>query len=1793
MIAFLATLAVAGAAALAFVATSHAAITITSVQAQAGGNTITAGPMGAGYDIRIQANVTGSTRWSSTRWTIGGVTRCVNHTNYDSGSRTVTLEYEYEGNTLLREAALPDPDKVGPSEHVFPPPPGVSSLTIDVYGNDNCNGSSLSSASINLTTTTPAANPPLVAACQGMQVAVILDESTSIANAGATQHVRDATKALAQGLVGTGASMAVFKFSTAASSKTIPPYQLVTQGFVNGQLANFLNDYSPNGYTNWEDGLRTALITDRPDLVIFLTDGNPNRYGNGNTSGIEEGEYRAMSPAATVANQLKGTSHMFVIGVGVGVTDALSALRIQAISGTRSFPTYPMETADYTLVTDFTELAEALANVASNLCNVTVTVTKETDEQVRDAWVSKAGWAFTGRVLIQPPADQFSYGWFKPNVVDPVNTTTATQWGMTAANGTLEFAWRPRAATSVSNITISETPPATYQPYSVTCTSGSTTILSSDVPATVASFTLQGLKIRDRVDCVVRNRLKRSTVQVIKNWVGAPSSTTIFVDATGVAPYDASTRATASGASASFDYPLSTPVTVGESDPPAGYAGTIDCGQGPQPYNGGPFPVTSPAVDGATRTCTITNRQLRSTVQVVKQWEGAPSTATIFVDATGVAPFDAEKIATADGDSVSFTYPISSNVTVGEVSVPGGYDATIDCGQGPQPYAGGPFPVTSPAEDGATLTCTITNDQQFSTVRVVKHWEGAPSTATIFVDADGVAPFDASTVATATGDSASFSYPVSTGVTVGETAVPTGYSATINCGGGVQAYNGGPFPVTSPAVGGATLTCVITNTQLLSTVRVEKRWVGAPSSVTIFVDQDGVAPFDASTVATATGDSASFTYQVSTPVTVGETAVPAGYSATIACGGAVAQPYAGGPFPVTSPAIDGATITCTITNIQQLSRVRVVKQWSGTPSTTTIFVDEDGVAPFDDSTVATASGDNASFVYPVSTPVFVGETAVPVGFTATIQCGVAAPQPYAGGPFAVTSPATNGATLTCTISNNLIPPPATVRVVKQWDGAPASVTIFVDEDGVAPFDASVTATADGDNTSFGYVAGTAVTVGETAVPTGYAATIQCGDDDPEDYAGGPFPVTAPAAGETLTCTITNRQLLSTVRVVKRWIGAPSSATIFVDADGTAPFDAETVATATGDSASFTYPVSTPVFVGETGVPAGYSATVSCGQLQARQVYSGGPFPVTSPAEDGGVVTCTVTNTQQLSYVRVVKQWVGTPSSATIFVDADGVAPFDASAVSTVSGTSVFFQYPVSTPVFVGETTAPAGFASTIQCGAQQPKQAYNGGPFPVTSPAQHGGVITCTITNTQQLSTVQVVKEWVGDPASTTIFVDQDGVAPFDDSTVATTSGATASFTYPVSTSVTVGETGLPAGYASTIDCGDGPQAYNGGPFPVTSPAEDGATLTCTITNVQQRSTVQVIKQWAGGASSTTIFVDADGTPPFDASTVATESGQSVSFTYPVSTSVTVGETTVPNGYTATIDCGGGPQPYPGGPFGVTAPAQDGATLTCTITNTPQTTVRVIKQWLGRPGSTTIFVDLAGQPPFDVSTVAQVDGESVSFDYRPSTAVTVGEITVPPGYRASINCGSGPRNLRLYAGGPYSVTSPAEPNAVITCVVTNTRNLTPGRLVITKTASKRVVQSPERFDFRMTVRNVGRGTVRSVIVCDPIPKGLKYVSSSPRGRFANGRVCWRVAVLRPGGRLKFTVRVQVLRTNTQTTIVNIAEVTGLNSSNCKPPITLSRRAQTAPCAARARVVIRKSAALPARISRAPRPPFTG
>ncbi len=225
--------------------------------------------------------------------------------------------------------------------------------------------------------------------------------------------------------------------------------------------------------------------------------------------------------------------------------------------------------------------------------------------------------------------------------------------------------------------------------------------------------------------------------------------------------------------------------------------------------------------------------------------------------------------------------------------------------------------------------------------------------------------------------SAFFTYPISTPVTVGETPVPAGYAATIRCGDGRPRSRTRAHPSRSPPPPSVAS-------------RSRARSPTLSSSRTSRWSRNGSARR-----ARRRSSSTRTAWRPSTPRPSRSRAATAPPSPTRSrrrsrsARSLRADRLRGHdpvrrrrssrlrrrPFAVTSPATDGATITCTIVNTQQLSKIRVIKNWSGTPSTATIFVDQDGVAPFDDETVAIADGDSAEFEYPVSTPAFVGEIA--------------------------------------------------------------------------------------------------------------------------------------------------------------------------------------------------------------------------------------------------------------------------------------------------------------------------------------------------------------------------------------------------------------------------------------------------------------------------------------------------------------------------------------------------------------------------------------------------------------------------------------------------------------------------------------------------------------------------------------------------------------------------------------------------------------------------------------------------
>ena len=304
--------------------------------------------------------------------------------------------------------------------------PSPALVTVELFSGSNCSGTSLGSASTAFTIAAPAGNPTLTARCDN-RVALVLDESGSIGSTqGAATAVRNGAKAFANGLVGTGAQLAVIRFSTTAA--TVPlgtpaqVYNNVTDTYVNGPFTTFVNQtYNPSGWTNWQDALADVnTLSPQPDLVVFLTDGDPtarNTSGGGSETNFTNGSYDVMNPAFLNANTVKGKGiHIFMMGVGSALTNTDSLVRLRALSGPKAFPDNSLIGSDYTVISNFSQLQEALAAVGRALCSVRVAVTKLVDSQGDGSYAPANGWNFSGTVTTSDPSSD-SYRWLAPGLV--------------------------------------------------------------------------------------------------------------------------------------------------------------------------------------------------------------------------------------------------------------------------------------------------------------------------------------------------------------------------------------------------------------------------------------------------------------------------------------------------------------------------------------------------------------------------------------------------------------------------------------------------------------------------------------------------------------------------------------------------------------------------------------------------------------------------------------------------------------------------------------------------------------------------------------------------------------------------------------------------------------------------------------------------------------------------------------------------------------------------------------------------------------------------------------------------------------------------------------------------------------------------------------------------------------------------------------------------------------------------------------------------------------------------------
>ncbi|MCM3660802.1 hypothetical protein M3148_07300 [Georgenia satyanarayanai] len=243
------------------------------------------------------------------------------------------------------------------------------------------------------------ANPQLPQTCDaGIDVALILDLSGSVAEAGAVGDLKASAIAFAESLEGTGSRLSLFTFaasaprSTGASGRNYP--QLMP---VDGNLATIrsrINAYTAAGGTNWDRGIHQVAQDRQPfDLAIIITDGLATYSGSpatgpGSTTRLVETEQAIFS-----ANALKAEgTRVLAVGVGDGMEG--EALNLRAVSGPTPYvPGTPAGAADH-VQTEWRELAGLLENLAKGAtCQATITVDKVAEPYGGRAGPG-AGWTF-------------------------------------------------------------------------------------------------------------------------------------------------------------------------------------------------------------------------------------------------------------------------------------------------------------------------------------------------------------------------------------------------------------------------------------------------------------------------------------------------------------------------------------------------------------------------------------------------------------------------------------------------------------------------------------------------------------------------------------------------------------------------------------------------------------------------------------------------------------------------------------------------------------------------------------------------------------------------------------------------------------------------------------------------------------------------------------------------------------------------------------------------------------------------------------------------------------------------------------------------------------------------------------------------------------------------------------------------------------------------------------------------------------------------------------------------------
>ncbi len=615
-----------------------------------------------------------------------------------------------------------------------------------------------------------AQNPALGQAC-GLDVSLVIDNSNSISGTELGQ-IQTALTHFVNTLAGTPTQFSVTKFGTNAS---------VPQGFTSDTTAvnNAINGVTTGGGgTDWQKAFIAARGTfdprpDKPNLMIFATDGNPTFPNCGGASSCQAD----VDAAVTEANTTKEYPiRVLALGVGADVNVA----NLKAISG----PTQGSSmTSDVVLVSDFASLDSQFAAFASESCGGHISFNKYVDGVQKSDGKT---WTFN---------------------VDGTTTLTTDTNGQ-AVTGTL----------SVANHSVTEPQtsiPSGYSYDHASCTKDGSpigTVDNTNHAVNNIPITSSGVFVCNFYN--TKNPVKGTlTVKkvVVNDNLGIENANDFTFSVNGGAPITFTQSTDSLHAENVLSLDAGTYTATEAAFP--GYATTYDNCSG----------IVLAA--GGSATCTITNNDISpapGTIIVKKVLVGPTSWATGF-DFSGAIT---GKITTNNGTLSSTSVAVGAH-TVTEGSTDG-WDLTgiaCDDGASTQPSSGNVSTKTATfnVDPGETVTCTYTNAKRpkIKITKTVVGGTAAPSDFQIsLLNPSGQNVQSSPIFGSTAGTSFELGLPQYTfpGVFTVREASTSGYTTTFS--GACTQTNATDATVTLNY--GDNGTCTVTNTRQAGTIKIIK-----------------------------------------------------------------------------------------------------------------------------------------------------------------------------------------------------------------------------------------------------------------------------------------------------------------------------------------------------------------------------------------------------------------------------------------------------------------------------------------------------------------------------------------------------------------------------------------------------------------------------------------------------------------------------------------------------------------------------------------------------------------------------------------------------------------------------------------------------------------------------------------------------------------------------------------------------------------------------------------------------------